>query len=75
MSVLKSWEGVRSWVIPERNRVEFWLWFEEECYKLEIRFEDVLETTGYCLEGQILYAILIKVFSFSKNYYGFECFV
>ncbi|GAU25806.1 hypothetical protein TSUD_222640 [Trifolium subterraneum] len=25
MSVLETWEGVRSWVMPERNRLEFWV--------------------------------------------------
>ncbi|PON93354.1 RNA-dependent RNA polymerase-type [Trema orientale] len=61
MSVLESWEGVRSWVIPERDRVEFWVWLGEECYKLEIRFEDILETTGYCLGAENLFAILLKL--------------
>ena len=44
MSVLDSWEGVRVWVMPERERVEFWVWQGGECYKLEIMFHDILET-------------------------------
>ncbi|KAK7861322.1 rna-dependent rna polymerase 2 [Quercus suber] len=42
MSVLESWEGVRVWVMPERQRVEFWVWQGSECYRLEIMFHDVL---------------------------------
>lgn len=73
MNVLESWEGVRTWIMPERNRVEFWVWLESDCYKLEIRFEDILETVGYCLAGGNLYAILLKVnFLFSLNYF-FQC--
>lgn len=61
MAVLQSWDGVRAWVMPERSRVEFWVWSAEECYKLEVAFEDVLETVGYCLEGQKLYALHFKL--------------
>lgn len=61
MSALESWEGVRTWVMPDRRRVEFWVWPGEECYKLEIAFEDVLEAVGCCLASQKLNALLLKV--------------
>ena len=62
MSVLESWEAVRGWVMPERRKVEFWVCHGGECYKLEIWFEDILETNGYCLGGgDKLNALLLKV--------------
>ncbi|KAM6594262.1 hypothetical protein CsatA_001965 [Cannabis sativa] len=61
MSVLESWESVRAWVMPERGRVEFWVWQGEECYKLEIRFEDILESVGYYSDGGNLFSILLKL--------------
>lgn len=61
MSVLESWDGVKAWVMPERRRVEFWVWHENQCYKLEVMFEEILETTGYALGGEKLNALLLKV--------------
>ncbi|XP_023516327.1 RNA-dependent RNA polymerase 2 [Cucurbita pepo subsp. pepo] len=61
MSVLESWEGVKAWIMPERRRVEFWIWHEDECYKLEVMFEEILETTGYCLGDEKLNALLLKL--------------
>ena len=61
MSVLESWEGVRAWIMPERNRVEFWVWDGEDCYKLEIMFEDILETNGYFSGKSKLSTLLLKV--------------
>lgn len=37
--------------MPERRRVEFWVWVEGECYKLEVGFDDVVESVGCCLGG------------------------
>ncbi|KAL5747244.1 hypothetical protein ACOSP7_024244 [Xanthoceras sorbifolium] len=55
LCVLESWEGVRGWLMPERNRVEFWVSKNEEkeacCYKMEVLFEDVLEAVGCCSDG------------------------
>ncbi|GAV63008.1 RdRP domain-containing protein [Cephalotus follicularis] len=59
--VLESWEGVRAWVMPERRKVEFWVWQNEECYKVEVMFEDVLEAVGCCLAGDTLNALLLKL--------------
>lgn len=61
MSVLESWEGARGWVMPEKERVEFWLWKEKECYKLEIMFQDILEANGYSSPDGKLNALLLKV--------------
>ncbi|KAK7291646.1 hypothetical protein RIF29_06956 [Crotalaria pallida] len=64
MSVLESWDGVvKGWVMPERNRLEFFVPHAAECYKLEIMFEDIVETIGYCLEGgdNKLNAIVFKL--------------
>lgn len=48
---LERWRRVRVWLMPERRRVEFWVWVEEECYKLEVGFDDVVESVGCCLGG------------------------
>ncbi|XP_054806815.1 RNA-dependent RNA polymerase 2 [Prosopis cineraria] len=61
MSVLESWEGVRGWIMPERERAEFWVWQEKECYKLEIIFQDILETNGYFIGEGKLNALLLKL--------------
>lgn len=61
MSVLESWEGVRVWVMPERGRVEFWVWQGGECYKMEVLFPDVLEAVGCGSEGEDVNALLLKV--------------
>lgn len=59
---LERWSDVRAWVMPERRRVEFWLW-QDQCwkYKVEVQFEDVLECVGCCLGVDKLNALLIKV--------------
>ncbi|KAI9074511.1 hypothetical protein K1719_043510 [Acacia pycnantha] len=61
MSVLESWNGVRGWIMPERERFELWVWQEKECYKLEIMFQDILETYGYSLGKGKLNALLLKL--------------
>ncbi|KAL5544244.1 hypothetical protein UlMin_008028 [Ulmus minor] len=61
MSVLESWKGVRGWVMPERRRIEFWVSHRDECYKLEIMFEDILESIGCCLDGEKVNALLLKL--------------
>uniref|UniRef100_A0A2P2JZ95 RNA-dependent RNA polymerase n=1 Tax=Rhizophora mucronata TaxID=61149 RepID=A0A2P2JZ95_RHIMU len=61
LCVLESWDGVRGWVMPERQRVEFWVWVNGECYKLEARFDGVLETFGCCLGGEQVNALLLKL--------------
>ncbi|KAG2330410.1 hypothetical protein Bca52824_001590 [Brassica carinata] len=48
---LEKWEGVRCWVIEEKRRVEFWVWESGECYKCEVRFEDIVETVPCCVNG------------------------
>ncbi|KAH7528494.1 hypothetical protein FEM48_Zijuj05G0078100 [Ziziphus jujuba var. spinosa] len=72
MSVLESWKGVRAWVMPERRKIEFWVWQSEECYKLEIAFEDVLESVGCCLGGEKVNAILLRLKYGPKIYQKFS---
>ncbi|KAG5056691.1 hypothetical protein AAZV13_05G032300 [Glycine max] len=62
MSVLESWEGVAGWVLPLRKRLDFWVWHNGDCYRLEFLFEDILESHGYCLgEDAKLNALLLKM--------------
>lgn len=70
MCVVESWEGVRGWLMPDRNRVEFWVLqgekeMEDMCcsYKVEVLFEDVLETAGCWSDGEKLNGVLLKVCS------------
>lgn len=67
--MIQSWDVARVWVMPERNRVEFWVWVdgegeEEEWYKIEVSFDDVMESIGFCLGGK-MYALLLKVRKFT----------
>jgi RNA-dependent RNA polymerase len=71
MSVLESWEGVRVWVMPERGRVEFWVWQSGECYKVEVLFQDVLEADRCCLGGTDVNALLLKVWDFLFYFFFF----
>ncbi|OWM90483.1 RNA-dependent RNA polymerase 2 [Punica granatum] len=60
---LETWKDVRVWVMPERRRVEFWVGKDEDGvwkYKVEIMFEDVLESVGCCLGSEKLNALLLK---------------
>lgn len=49
--------------MPERRKLEFWVWFQGECYKLEIPFEDILETVGYASgdDGKPPDALILKL--------------
>lgn len=62
MLVLESWEGMKTLVMPERNRVEFWVDKDGERYKLEVPFDDVLESSACCLGGGKVNALLLKVY-------------
>ncbi|CAH8356862.1 unnamed protein product [Eruca vesicaria subsp. sativa] len=48
---LEKWDGVRCWVLEDKRRVEFWVWVSGECYKFEVRFEDIVETVPCCVNG------------------------
>ncbi|XP_047171246.1 RNA-dependent RNA polymerase 2 [Vigna umbellata] len=62
MSVLDSWEGVAGLVVAQRRKLDFLVWHGGDCYRLEIFFEDILESHGYCLgEEAKLNAILLKL--------------
>lgn len=62
MSVLESWEGVAGLVVPQRRKLDFLVLHDGDCYRVEIFFEDILESHGYCLgaEGK-LNALLLKL--------------
>lgn len=47
--------------MPERQRVEFWVWQGSECYRLEIMFHDVLETVRCSLADGDADALVLKV--------------
>lgn len=70
MSVLQSWEGVRGWIMPERNRLDFWVTHNDHCFKLEIPFENMLECDGYCSDDSKPNALLLKVIYLSAYLYG-----
>ncbi|XP_058762602.1 RNA-dependent RNA polymerase 2-like [Vicia villosa] len=61
MSVLQSWEGVQGWIMPERNRLDFWVTHDDQCFKLEIPFENMLECDGYCSDDSKPNALLLKL--------------
>lgn len=63
MGILESFDGVKSWIMPERKKLEFVVNHEGECYKLEVQFGDVVESRGCCLDGDDskVGAILLKV--------------
>ncbi|KAJ4876255.1 RNA-dependent RNA polymerase 2 [Raphanus sativus] len=48
---LEKWGGVRCWVVEEKRRVELWVWESGDCYKCEVRFEDIVETVPCCVNG------------------------
>ncbi|KAF5758560.1 putative RNA-directed RNA polymerase [Helianthus annuus] len=68
MSVLESWSGVKSWVLPERKSVEFWVSCCGEVYRLELQFSDVLEAFSCCVEAQEPNAVLLKLKHAPKLY-------
>lgn len=68
MCVLEKWEGVKMRLMPERKRIEFWVKFGGECYKLEVGFDDVFEANGCCLEDKKLNAVLLKLKHAPKIY-------
>nr|GMC60375.1 RNA-dependent RNA polymerase 2 [Ipomoea batatas] len=49
---MDSWKNVRTWIMPERGIIEFWVSSQGgECYKLEVQFGDVVETRRCSLDG------------------------
>ncbi|KAL5064676.1 hypothetical protein RYX36_026413 [Vicia faba] len=61
MTVLHSWEGVQGWIMPERNRLDFLVTHNDQCFKLEIPFENMLECDGYCSDDSKPNALLLKL--------------
>ena len=48
--------------------MEFWIWESGDCYKCEVRFEDVLETVPCCVDGvDEINAFLLRVNVFTHN--------
>ncbi|KAK4747307.1 hypothetical protein SAY87_026344 [Trapa incisa] len=64
MCELEIWKDVRVWVMPEKRRVEFWAGKEADAVwknKVEIMFDDILESVAFCLGGgEKLNALLLK---------------
>ncbi|CAL9232409.1 unnamed protein product [Arabidopsis halleri] len=60
---LEKWDGVRCWILEEKRRLEFWVWDNGECYKIEVRFEDIVETLCCCVNGDAseINAFLLKL--------------
>ncbi|CAN0890254.1 RNA-dependent RNA polymerase 2 [Linum grandiflorum] len=62
MCALECWEGVKGWVLTEKRRVEFFVTVEDECYKLVVPFEDIVDAYGCCWEDDSkVNALLLKV--------------
>ncbi|KAK8644134.1 hypothetical protein V6N13_123449 [Hibiscus sabdariffa] len=59
--VLQQWKGVRGWIMPERRRLEFWVWSDADCYKLDVMFDDIFETVGCGFNGSACNALLLRV--------------
>lgn len=63
--------------MEERRRLEFWVWDCDECYKVEVRFEDIVETVGCCINGASEingFLLRVKVFTFfSSNFLPITC--
>ncbi|OMO59796.1 RNA-dependent RNA polymerase, eukaryotic-type [Corchorus olitorius] len=59
--VLEKWEGVRGWLMPERRRLEFWVSYNDECYKLDLLFDDISETVGCNFNGSTCNALLLRL--------------
>lgn len=47
--------------MPERNRLDFWVTHHDQCFKLEIPFENILECDGFSSDGSKPNALLLKV--------------
>lgn len=61
--------------MPERSRVEFWVWRAGDCYKMEIAFENIVESVGCCLGGDKVNALILKVTSSSSSSPNCICFL
>nr|XP_043618244.1 RNA-dependent RNA polymerase 2 [Erigeron canadensis] len=68
MYVLESWQDVKSWVVPERKRIEFWVNHFGDVYKLELQFSDVIEAFPCCVSGLEPNAVLLKLKHAPKLY-------
>ncbi|KAK8607295.1 hypothetical protein V6N13_053037 [Hibiscus sabdariffa] len=47
--------------MPERRRLEFWVWSDAKCYKLDVLFDDIFETVGCGFDGSACNALLLRV--------------
>ncbi|ERM99496.1 hypothetical protein AMTRI_Chr10g230970 [Amborella trichopoda] len=61
MSVIGSWNLVKAELMPERKRVDFYVSERGELFKLETRFEDIVETFGCQIGGTNFDAILLQI--------------
>lgn len=68
MCVLESWEGVKTYVLPERKSLEFWVTHSGDFYRLELQFSDVLEASPCCIDSEEPIAVLLKLKHAPKLY-------
>ncbi|XP_071710250.1 RNA-dependent RNA polymerase 2 [Rutidosis leptorrhynchoides] len=68
MAVLESWFDVKTWVLPERKSIEFWVQHFQEFYRLEFQFSDVIEAYSCCVNCQEPNAVLLKLKHAPKLY-------
>lgn len=61
MSVLESWKDVKTWIMPERKCIELWLNHGGECYRLEVQFDDVIESCECRLSDRDCCAVLLRL--------------
>lgn len=52
MEVFEAWEQVRMEIMPERKKMELFVEYGGEKYKLEVMFVDILESFSCCLDGR-----------------------
>ncbi|KAF9626299.1 hypothetical protein IFM89_032148 [Coptis chinensis] len=71
LTVLEKWEDVKVEIMPDRKRVEFWVSEKGEVYKLEVQFEDILDTSVWYLDGEESNALLFKLKYAPKIYQRF----
>ncbi|XP_042467926.1 probable RNA-dependent RNA polymerase 2 [Zingiber officinale] len=52
MEIFEAWEQVRVEIMPERKKLELFVDYGGEKYKLEVLFGDILESSSCCLDGR-----------------------
>ncbi|KAL5723649.1 RNA-directed RNA polymerase [Ranunculus cassubicifolius] len=60
-SVLEKWGDVKVGFLPERKKIEFLVVELGVSYKLVVQFDDILGSSGRCLDGEETNAVLFKL--------------